>query len=65
MREQLKVIKKFLAYKKEFFHKKDMGYSTSQEEYDKYYKLKQDALIAKMEIERENKYIKKLLRKIK
>jgi hypothetical protein len=65
MREQLKIIKNFLTYKEEFFHKKDMGYSMSQEEYDKYYKLRDEALIAKMQVERESKYIKKLLKKVK
>lgn len=65
MREQLKIIKNFLTYKEEFFHKKDLGYPISQNEYDRLAMLKEEALIAKMQIEQESKYIKKLLKKVK
>ena len=65
MREQLKTIKTFLAYKEDFFRKKDMGYPISQEEYDKYNRLKQEATNAKAEIEKETKEIKKILKRVK
>ena len=65
MKEQMRAIKKYLDYKEMFFHKKDMGYSISQAEYDKFSELRKEALIAKTEIEQESNYIKKILKKVK
>jgi len=65
MKEQMRIVRRYLTYKEQIFHKKDLGYPISQDEYDRLAMLKEEALIAKMQIEQESKYIKKLLKKVK
>ena len=65
MKEEMKIIRKYLDYKDSILYKKDMGYPISQSECDKLAELKEEALEAKEEIKRESKEIKKILRKVK
>ena len=65
MKEQMRIVRRYLTYLSDLTHKRELGYSLSQKELDMLEYLRQDALNAKKEIKQEEKYISKLLKKVK